>query len=68
MTKEQLVQDIQQMERVYNEYRGQLEQLVKAVEQQAGGIQYARMLLARMEKEGEEALAVNQNHKEEILP
>jgi hypothetical protein len=50
VTKQQLVEDIQNMERVHQEYVTQFQQLTRAIEQQSGGIQYARMLLSKMEE------------------
>ena len=49
ITKEQLIQDIQGMERAHNDFLMELQRVTKAVEQQSGGIQYARMLLAKIE-------------------
>lgn len=68
ITKEQLIKDIQGMEASYRDYSQQLAQLTKAVEQQSGGIQYARMLLQKMEAEEEETKEVSTNHvpKEEV--
>lgn len=64
ITKEQLVKDIQSMEKVHAEYSMQLQQLTRAVEQQSGGIQYARMLLNKMEEEEK----VSNGVVEEALP
>lgn len=67
ISKEQLTKDIQGMEKVMQEYLGQRQQIEmqkaqidKAIEQQSGGIQYARHLLMQIESEGEDAVVVGE--------
>lgn len=55
MKKEDILSDLKGMEDVYRQYQEQHAQVTKALEQQSGAIQYAKMLLAKIEKEeGEE--------------
>jgi len=58
MNREDLVKELSQMEEVFRQQTVQLENLTRAREQQSGAIQYARLILERMDKGEEEKKAV----------